>query len=678
MRLLYADAGGAAFSSDGAETDLSDRQYFRDSLAGARVIERVERGRVSEEPKMIMSVPVTRDGETVGVVVGSFNEADFREAVLQDERGGSLICMSDGEVVLSSGGEGVLAPKGGNVLAMLRQVRLTHTNSRAGVAADVASGQGGVLAYEYEGRQLYAAYEPLGINDWMVFCALDGEAVMAPARALSAGGYVQTIVVTAVALILFYYVVFTQRRYRQQLDIYRSMDQGGVFSIVLDDDLTLVYANDKFYQMLGCDKEAMREKFDNRCIRCVLSADVEGVLSTLRTVRESGGGYASLVMRVSVGEGGVKYFLMSGVAERGVFSGVAVDITEQKRGEAELSAMYRRELSYRKAMEPNFYSTALYNITRRTLVDSRSRDLDEEERSNRTLEEFARAAAASVQEDDEDVRHYFDTLTTQSLERRAERTDEPVSFDFLMTRPDGALRWMHYEAHLLREPESGDLMAFLYLTDIHEAKSMVRELEEAARTDSMTGLLNHDAALGDIRRYLSMEGAGGFHALYMIDLDNLKLVNDTLGHQRGDAILRDVAEALRRSFRATDVIGRVGGDEFMVLMKNVPSAAGIRRKAQDLLDSLQFSCPDERGGEPVEVTCSLGAAIFREGGKSFDQLYSEADAALYRAKNAGRSRYAMSEPDLPEAESPEGSAALPGEQQPDEACPEAPEALSTI
>lgn len=666
-RLLFSDLEGAAYFSDGSQADISGRQYFADALAGERAIETLESDLVESIPMMLMSVPVVKDGAVVGVVAGGFEEQAFTRTVflgISLSSSFSVICEPNGDVILASERGDAVRPEGDNVLAILREVKLTHTDSAAGVASDFAEGRSGVMAYSYEGQQRYAVYEPLGVNDWMVFSVLHDQTVMNSARSLVWSGYALTASVVLAALVMLYYIIYNQRRYSKQLDLYRSMEQSGVFSMALDEELTILYANDRFYQMFGYTKSELRERLDNRCLRCIHPADADSVTGALRSLREAGGGYTSWVMRILTGEGELKYFMMSGVAdcsgEECVFNGVAVDITEQKKGEAQLAALYRRELSYRKAMEPNFHSTALYNISRRVQVDMSSRHTADEMRPGMSLEEYARAAATDVVEN-EDARLYFQTLSSEALERRAGKTDEPVAFDYKKRMPDGTGRWMHYEAHLLREPDSGDLMAFLYLTDVDEQKTMVLELEEAARTDSMTGLLNHDAVFKEIKRYLSMEGAGGVHALFMIDLDNFKQANDRLGHQRGDLILAEAAAAIASCFRVTDVVGRVGGDEFMVLMKNAFSNARVQRKAQELLQSLQLSCRTEAGAEPLLISGSLGVAMCRDEGKSFEQLYSEADSALYRAKNAGRGRYCFAgvgEGERTEAEPIEGAQAV--------------------
>lgn len=432
----------------------------------------------------------------------------------------------------------------------------------------------------------------------------------------------------------------THRAYLRQLILYRAMDKSGVVSFSLDEGLTLLYANDRSYQIFGCDKACMRLRYGSRLANLIHPSDLENVRKAIASAVSADGSYVSWDMRVRPRDGGVKHVLIGGVicrrGTRHVLNGVAVDITDQKQGDGE-AALYRRELAYRRSMEPRFRTTFLYDVTRRVQVDMGSPVPEERAYfTGASIEEFGRLAAGLVEEDGS-VRNYFRSMTPELLEKRAEREMAPVVLEYLRKMPAGEARWMHFEAHLLREPETGHLMAFFYVTDINDQKTVVQELEAAAQTDAMTGLLNHEATLRDIKRFLEMEGSEARHALCVIDLDSFKNVNDSYGHQCGDAAIKSAAAAIRATFRTSDIVGRTGGDEFMVLIKNTSADGMVRRKAQELMRALSAQ-QDAR----IRLSASLGVGIFDRGDKSFEQLYNDADAALYRAKRTGKNRYCLS------------------------------------
>ncbi len=158
-----------------------------------------------------------------------------------------------------------------------------------------------------------------------------------------------------------------------------------------------------------------------------------------------------------------------------------------------------------------------------------------------------------------------------------------------------------------------------------------------AQTDALTGLLNREAAVGQITQFLSTEGCNHCHTLMMIDLDNFKGINDNFGHFEGDKALRISASKIKAVFRSIDIVGRLGGDEFIVLMKHTSAKSVVRRKAWELLAALEYITSD--GDISVTVTGSVGITAYNGDGKTFETLYKEADEALYRAKLDGKNRY---------------------------------------
>ena len=133
--------------------------------------------------------------------------------------------------------------------------------------------------------------------------------------------------------------------------------------------------------------------------------------------------------------------------------------------------------------------------------------------------------------------------------------------------------------------------------------------------------------------------------LLLIDLDGLKEINDTFGHERGDHAIKGIAEELRGHFRDTDIIGRVGGDEFMAYLRGAaPRIETIEASIQKLLCKLgeRFIGPnDER-----HISCSIGGAVPYDRAENFETLFARADAALYHVKRGGKSGFAFYSPEM--------------------------------
>ena len=149
------------------------------------------------------------------------------------------------------------------------------------------------------------------------------------------------------------------------------------------------------------------------------------------------------------------------------------------------------------------------------------------------------------------------------------------------------------------------------LTDISQERLNAERLEKRARTDALTGLLNR-AGLEDAIRMRLESGPRRRCAVVLLDIDDFKEINDFYGHDVGDDVLRTLADFLRGHFRGTDIVGRLGGDEFMALMEGVDSA----ERLMHALTRLKQGLARLHAGE-VRVGCSAGAALFPENGDSF-------------------------------------------------------------
>jgi diguanylate cyclase (GGDEF)-like protein len=177
----------------------------------------------------------------------------------------------------------------------------------------------------------------------------------------------------------------------------------------------------------------------------------------------------------------------------------------------------------------------------------------------------------------------------------------------------------------------------LLQTSIRANEGHRQVLHERATHDSLTGLLNRGAATDAIGRDLARaRRSGGSVALLFIDLDGLKAINDTFGHEGGDAAITHVAEALRTSARQGDVVARLGGDEFVVACLGGGDRVGPSKLAERIRRRVTASVL-EVGGRRIQVDCSIGIAL-SEPSDAVEQLMSRADQALYLAKADGRGR----------------------------------------
>lgn len=199
--------------------------------------------------------------------------------------------------------------------------------------------------------------------------------------------------------------------------------------------------------------------------------------------------------------------------------------------------------------------------------------------------------------------------------------------------------WRECGIHLDQDWETGHVIAYMVLKNIDADKQKEFLLQEKASRDYLTGLYNRGAGQERIDQFLQEQAAASVehtHVFLILDLDDFKQLNDTLGHQMGDRALQDVADILRIHFREYDIICRLAGDEFVVLIKNLPYDV-IRKNTGILLRKLhlQYQC----GQQTVAISASAGVAVWPVHGTNFRELYEKADKALYDAKEKGKKTY---------------------------------------
>lgn len=225
---------------------------------------------------------------------------------------------------------------------------------------------------------------------------------------------------------------------------------------------------------------------------------------------------------------------------------------------------------------------------------------------------------------------FLETFSRENLLKNFSAGCDHISLDCQVFL-DGKYQWLRYDVHMFNVDIDKSIHMYLYAKNINDQI----EKENKARTDDLTQCLTRGFLEQSITQTLTEKPNGRF-AFLILDIDYFKQANDTYGHAFGDLCLRSFAETIRHSFNKNDIIGRLGGDEFIAF---VPYAdeAWVRQKAEELVKKLAYTCVD--GACSMEISGSLGIALYPADGESFDKLYRHADAALYVAKSSGRKTF---------------------------------------
>lgn len=214
------------------------------------------------------------------------------------------------------------------------------------------------------------------------------------------------------------------------------------------------------------------------------------------------------------------------------------------------------------------------------------------------------------------------------------------AFKYHHTLWNGNQLWMKDIFRLRINPENSHLMVLVSMQSIQERKLKELELHRAAEIDSLTGLMNRACAQTTVEKLLLENQNNMEYSMFMVDVDDFKTVNDTYGHIAGDKVLEFVAKVLRESFRQSDIVCRLGGDEFYAFVGRERENAATIQRAETILSRIEKECREYAG---VQITVSMGICDYPRDGANLVELYASADKALYAAKGSGKNQFCLYE-----------------------------------
>lgn len=245
----------------------------------------------------------------------------------------------------------------------------------------------------------------------------------------------------------------------------------------------------------------------------------------------------------------------------------------------------------------------------------------------------------------EGMRHQHDNMLETYLSGGSKLMGRAV--ESMGRRADGSLFPLEISVSELRHGKARLFTGIL--RDISERKENEDRIKRLAHHDSLTGLPNRNLlndrithALARVRRH------GGRMAVLYVDLDRFKPINDTLGHEAGDAVLKEVAQRLTTCIRGSDTVSRVGGDEFVVVVEEVARPGEAAMVARKIISSL--STPVFYQDHACQIGASIGIAIFPDDGATMDEVSKAADVAMYRVKHSGRNAFCFYSDNTPQDE----------------------------
>ncbi|MCK6412638.1 MAG: EAL domain-containing protein [Azonexus sp.] len=406
--------------------------------------------------------------------------------------------------------------------------------------------------------------------------------------------------------------------------------EGMVFRSAIDEHWSLHFVSDGCRSLTGYAPEELehnqvlsREQLTHPEDRLKLR---QAVLAALET-----SGRYRLQYRIRHRDGSEKWVLERGAvvsdeAGEHVLEGFIEEISEQVLRERQLADA---ELRYRSIFEDSVVGMFQTSIDGCYLA------------ANRALARlYGYATVADLIAGLADIarRLYVDPGRREEFKQRIRASGCIVDFESEVYRCDGSRIWISENAHIVYDQGGEPLYYEGTVEDITERYRARRELEYQATHDPLTGLPNRNLLQDRLHQaLLRVRRQGGRGGVAFVDLDNFKLVNDSLGHAAGDRLLVEIAQRLRACLRDTDTVARYGGDEFVLILGDYDGQG----ERLPLLERIKVAIaePFELAGHELRIDCSIGISVFPDDGEEMENLLRHADVAVNHAKRLGKGQH---------------------------------------
>ena len=429
---------------------------------------------------------------------------------------------------------------------------------------------------------------------------------------------------------------------RSEHSLARLVDSidGMLFRCLVDEYWTLVYVSPGCRGLTGYRATQLAGHPEHSLEALTHPEDRAAVRGTIMAALECDAPY-SMEYRIICRDGEEKWVLERGIGgtnaqgER-IIEGYLEDITDRVLAQIQLA---ETELRYRSIFENSVVGMFQSTENGRYLAANQALA---------SLYRYATPEALVNSLDNIACSLYVDPQRREDFKQAIRQHGRVVDFESEVICADGSRIWISENAHAVRNA-SGELLYYEGIVeDITERRRYQSLLQYQATHDPLTGLPNRNL-LGERLQHAIRQVArqGGQVALAFVDLDNFKVINDSLGHPVGDRLLAVIAERLRSALRFGDTVVRYGGDEFVLVIGEVGDGSETKLLLERVLQAVQT--PLELAGHVVSVGCSIGLSRFPGDASELDGLLRLADMAMYRAKAQGKGGYCFYTQELNQA-----------------------------
>jgi|GEM_PF-55854 len=637
-KLVFADVSGTVWTLDGpVGRNISSQGYFQKAVGGEVAISSGIVSVGTELPVLVIASPVYRNGQVVGVIAGGYPLETLTELLTIRSFGGrgyGYLATGDGSVLIESR----------NATRRISDFRvalqgIAPADDVARMIAGMSGGFDGTLTFRQDGHTMLMMYAPIGINGWYLVTVLPESIASTRSwgmfqQVMSIFILLSILFVVLMACILWLYFRDRKRLIQANHDMMRFSDilPGGICRFRNDKDWTIVFANEGFFQLVGYSEEEVESRFQNKLSALVHSADIPRLFDIIRKLAGTERSTTEDI-RLICSDGSVKWIWFN--AEMGFdeddgdcIHSTFVNVSSLKQIQEQLQLTKRR---YDLVLDQTEDIIFDWNVNNRTIYLSHT--FRKKLGFDPVAENFPQSAVISNIIDDRDVDRFLDIFS------QVEQGVPSSTVEIRIKNVSGGSIWFRVVTTTVFDAEHVPIRAVGTMQDIDAQKQKLQEITDSAGRDSLTQLYNRRMTTHLVESQLAERS--GTIAFAVLDIDDFKLVNDSMGHLYGDIVLSEMARVLLDNCSSSDIVGRIGGDEFCIFFPDADSEETLRCRASKILEALCRFGQNNTSG--YEISASMGIVVYPPGIQvlQFEKLFQKADAALYYAKRQGKNRYAF-------------------------------------
>ena len=629
-RVAITNAQGISYTSDHFQHDSSNREYYIEGKKGNSYISNLMTSMIDQKEVIVMSVPVYQNNHFAGVLRATLNIEKLNEYFELSFLSGnvsSYLIQSDGLNLISS--EDIdshffdMLGKSHNDESIIEEMK-----------ENLNSGKKGSLTFQLNEKTRYAYYSPIAHTDWFMLTVLPYTTIQEE----MSHNFEQTIIlalkissILLITCLYFFYLQYqgarTAKKMNKRMDAIISNTPGSSYKHEVTKPDTIVFFKQDDRLLAGYTQEEIREIIHEDIYRLILEEDYQALQASLQNLEFNS--VISNTYRIKNKDNKMQWIFdqrqIIQEDHRLIYYVEVLDVTELKAVQEQLMISEERYQMILKETESVIFEWDT-NTDQMTFSDLWVSKYGYPRQLNGFL-------VLTYQLFEGKTNTYIPLI-----EKMVAGKVESDQIECILPKANGDEIWVKIFAKAILNEEGYLLRIVGSISDISQEKQRALQLLERAQKDGLTKTYNRMTLENMITLELE-RNPHQCHVMFAIDIDNFKVINDTLGHTSGDDALKKFSSVLMSSFRENDIIGRLGGDEFVVFMKYPDQFTNeqIERKCDDFLKTISEIRLTRN--HTYRIQCCVGVAIYDRDGINYQQLFECADRRLYQAKKSGKNTY---------------------------------------